>query len=301
VEWFVNGIHNGLPRRLTRLRNEAGLTRQELADRAGVTFNTINDIEKARRKRPMEKTLQSIAQVLDVPYEYLVYGKVPETGSLTSTKPDELERRAPSRAYMRVAYVGAVIAIVGIAALHMRWERSLPPSAYECVVKAPYAGVSDARFDDVDGCGMVEAVYSSSADHSWNVSKFDRTDDDDWRLLPVLTSDESDGVRANLFVHDVNGDNWKDIITMHQDGAEEELLVLDGRDGNLLKILCRPDSETVCPGDEWESEKRVEAITYDQENTSEIVLISTAARSASVPSSLCATHQHCGTQCIRSQ
>ena len=57
---------NGLPDRLRRLRLERGLTKQELAERAGLSGRTVRDLENRRRDRVQEKTVLLIAEALEV-------------------------------------------------------------------------------------------------------------------------------------------------------------------------------------------------------------------------------------------
>lgn len=48
--------------RLRTIREHMGMTRQELADQSGVTFRTILDIEKGKRRKIQEKTLFQLAR-----------------------------------------------------------------------------------------------------------------------------------------------------------------------------------------------------------------------------------------------
>ncbi len=50
--------------RLKRLREEAGLTQEELAKRAGLTAKGISALERGERKRPYPHTLRSLAEAL---------------------------------------------------------------------------------------------------------------------------------------------------------------------------------------------------------------------------------------------
>ena len=50
--------------RLRRLREAAGLTQEELADRAGLTAHTIGALERGTHKRPYRHTVHSLADAL---------------------------------------------------------------------------------------------------------------------------------------------------------------------------------------------------------------------------------------------
>ena len=55
--------------RLRRLREEAGLTQEELASRAGLTARGISDLERGVRKRPYPHTVTSLADALGLSEE----------------------------------------------------------------------------------------------------------------------------------------------------------------------------------------------------------------------------------------
>ena len=50
--------------RLRRLREAAGLTQEELAERAGLSRNAISSLERGERKRPYPHTVRSLAEAL---------------------------------------------------------------------------------------------------------------------------------------------------------------------------------------------------------------------------------------------
>ena len=52
--------------RLRRFREEAGLTQEELASRAGLTPNAIGALERGERRRPYPHTLRSLADALQL-------------------------------------------------------------------------------------------------------------------------------------------------------------------------------------------------------------------------------------------
>ena len=52
--------------RLRRLREAAGLTQEELAQRAGLTARGISDLERGARNRPYPHTVRSLADALEL-------------------------------------------------------------------------------------------------------------------------------------------------------------------------------------------------------------------------------------------
>ncbi|MGH3147824.1 MAG: helix-turn-helix domain-containing protein, partial [Rubrobacter sp.] len=55
--------------RLRRLREEAGLTQEELASGAGLTARGVSDLERGRRRRPYPHTVRSITEALGLSEE----------------------------------------------------------------------------------------------------------------------------------------------------------------------------------------------------------------------------------------
>ena len=51
---------------LRRLREEAGLTQEELASRAGLTPHAVSALERGHRKRPYPHTVRSLAEALEL-------------------------------------------------------------------------------------------------------------------------------------------------------------------------------------------------------------------------------------------
>ena len=51
---------------LRRYREAAGLSQEELAERAGLTVSAIGALERGERKRPYPHTLQLLARALDL-------------------------------------------------------------------------------------------------------------------------------------------------------------------------------------------------------------------------------------------
>jgi transcriptional regulator with XRE-family HTH domain len=59
-------------RRVTRIREQRGLTQQELATRAGTTYQTIWRIENGKHVEPGIYIAREIARALGVSLDYLV-------------------------------------------------------------------------------------------------------------------------------------------------------------------------------------------------------------------------------------
>jgi len=68
----------GFPARLHTLRVARYLTETELADRAGLTYKTIREIENGKRDRSYENTLLSLAAALDLSIDELLGLESPE-------------------------------------------------------------------------------------------------------------------------------------------------------------------------------------------------------------------------------
>lgn len=60
------------PRRLRALRQRAHFTQSELAERAGVHYRTVHDLEKGSRTHAMERTLMDLAKALGISFAELV-------------------------------------------------------------------------------------------------------------------------------------------------------------------------------------------------------------------------------------
>ena len=52
--------------RLRSLREAAGMSQEELAERAGLTANAIGALERGERKRPYPHTLRALTDALDL-------------------------------------------------------------------------------------------------------------------------------------------------------------------------------------------------------------------------------------------
>jgi DNA-binding XRE family transcriptional regulator len=61
--------HDSFGARLRGLRKDAGLTQQELAQRAGLSLNAVNALERGVRRHPYPHTVRSLADALGLSEE----------------------------------------------------------------------------------------------------------------------------------------------------------------------------------------------------------------------------------------
>lgn len=285
----VDVRQTGLGKRLARLRNEAGLSKQELAERARVTFNTINDLEKGRRPRAMEKTLQSIALALGVTYEYFTYGHEPLPP--VDERPAQSGReRWRSRAFglpltrdRLITGALAVAALAVLAVFHARWERDRDLFAFQCVLETPVENRDWVRFEDLDGDGMIEIIHGSNSSGVLHVCRTDRTDPDRWTASPLLIHNYEDNIQVTTYVHDVNGDGWKDLFNVCRSGNTTRIEVMDSRSGKILKTFAGIEEAVDRGAGAWHGEQSVEAVQRHPTSGDEMMLVRTNANSALQP------------------
>lgn len=75
---------NEIGSKIKRLRKERGLTQGDLADRSGVSFRAIQDIELGKRS-PRSDTVEMLAQALGVQPGELLSSTEPSSHSLSTT------------------------------------------------------------------------------------------------------------------------------------------------------------------------------------------------------------------------
>ncbi|MBI4720428.1 MAG: helix-turn-helix transcriptional regulator [Chitinivibrionia bacterium] len=115
-----------LAERLADLRVKAELTKADLAEKAGVTPRTIDDLEKGRRDRVQEKTLKLLASALGIPFEeFLDQCQIrPMGGNRELSGAHDSSAGAPIGAHARgkrsTAYAIAALAIVCAVILGIR-------------------------------------------------------------------------------------------------------------------------------------------------------------------------------------
>ena len=61
-----------LAENIKKFRKQRGISQEELARKAGATYSTLIKLESGSNKNPTVKTLQQIAQALDVTLDDLV-------------------------------------------------------------------------------------------------------------------------------------------------------------------------------------------------------------------------------------
>jgi transcriptional regulator with XRE-family HTH domain len=81
---------------LRRLREAAGLTQEELAQKAGLTARGISDLERGARNRPYPHTVRSLAAALELPEDEraALFAAVPKRGGTTNE--EEVDALAPT-------------------------------------------------------------------------------------------------------------------------------------------------------------------------------------------------------------
>ena len=74
---------------LRRHREAAGLTQEQLAERAGLTVNGVSQLERGERRRPYPHTVQALAAALGLsePERAALAGMVPRRGETAPTEP----------------------------------------------------------------------------------------------------------------------------------------------------------------------------------------------------------------------
>ena len=103
---------NGFPERLRMLRIAAGLSKTELADKAGVSGRTVHDMERGARPRAQEKTLLLLAEALGVTLDELLGQADPPPPSRQSPAQPH---RSPSQG-PRILLIPAIVVLFLAAA-----------------------------------------------------------------------------------------------------------------------------------------------------------------------------------------
>ena len=121
LEKNIDIVGLGVPERLREFRHAKNLSKSDLAERSGLSFRTIHDLERGRRSRVLEKTLSLLADALGVTYDELLHGKPdPAPDSLPSIPvPDTLQTR--SRRPVWWAAVGVLLAAVAVTLQPWEW------------------------------------------------------------------------------------------------------------------------------------------------------------------------------------
>lgn len=101
----VSLLGTPIPVRLKLFREQRQLTKTDLAEKAGLNYRTVHEIEAGRRERALEKTLMLLASALDVTYEDLVNGNSVTGGGANLKLPTGSGRR---RAFLLVATIAVL-------------------------------------------------------------------------------------------------------------------------------------------------------------------------------------------------
>lgn len=117
---------SGLPTRLVALREARRLTKADLADRAGLSYRTIHELESDRRDRIQEKTLMLLAEALQVPVDELlgrplaaVQVSAPDPAPEVPAVRPPRRRRRPGRRGM-LALLSGLLVVLAASLVHLR-------------------------------------------------------------------------------------------------------------------------------------------------------------------------------------
>lgn len=114
-------IPQGFPRRLRDLRTDLHLSETELADKAGLTYKTIRDLEVGKRKRVLEKTVLALAEALEISAAELL-----DTAATDAAAPPAIpapwRRRRPVIVALAVLLVSVSAVLARYALSHAEWE-----------------------------------------------------------------------------------------------------------------------------------------------------------------------------------
>ena len=178
-----------LPRRLSLLRQERGLSRADLANRSGLSEKTIVEIEKGRRDRVLEKTLLCLATALCITLAELLgepegTADAPVITAPPTTPTDENPRPRPRPRWLVPATAALVLLLLVAAGAF-----ALRPRAGAVRVERGNGGLvaRDAR-------GEVVWRFSAKA----TIEYLDESPWHDGTVLVGLRGDGTDGGRVLL-------------------------------------------------------------------------------------------------------
>ena len=107
----------GFAKRIENLRRARGMTKFDLAEKAGLSGRGIHNIESGKQDRVLEKTVYLLADTLRVSYDELVHGSTAHASSTTSVS----WIRRP------VIFLGIIAAIVIIVVIAVVGEKNGKP------------------------------------------------------------------------------------------------------------------------------------------------------------------------------
>lgn len=139
----VDIVALGLPERIRKLRLERHLSQTDLADRAGLTYRTVHDLESGRRRRVQEHTLIMLGRGLDVTYEELLNGLpgAPNGSPEALEVPADARPDSPRPPWLWVAALMFVAAVGGSA-----WLRATEGARAQILVEGGTVTVRDGLF-----------------------------------------------------------------------------------------------------------------------------------------------------------
>jgi len=75
---------------IKRIRKQAGLSQQDLAEKCGISKSQLSRLESGEQENPLIKTIIPIATALGVSLDEIVYGETTETMTYLSKAIEEL-------------------------------------------------------------------------------------------------------------------------------------------------------------------------------------------------------------------
>ena len=93
--------------RLRHLREAAGLTQEELAERSGLSAKGISDLERGERRRPYPHTVRSLAAALELTSDLPPSSRRSPSGAAGAAPPRRQVRGQPCRCHPRRSWAGS--------------------------------------------------------------------------------------------------------------------------------------------------------------------------------------------------
>ena len=106
---------NEFPDRLRRFREERHLSQSDLAERAGITYRTVHDLELGKRRRCQQKTLLMLARAMELPLDELL-------GTVTVDRNAETESPRGRGAVRLRPFMTAIVVLAMVASAGALWH-----------------------------------------------------------------------------------------------------------------------------------------------------------------------------------